>query len=100
MESGEGARVEAANALSPIVLTTDPVADRPLRLSVASVPVLAKDNHGGQDNHGGLSLQNHHEGFPTAPPQGLFPAGGGAHGYGSEAEMKVMIFPVKYDKYR
>ena len=25
MESGEGARVEAANALSPIVLATDPV---------------------------------------------------------------------------
>ncbi len=33
----------------------DPVADRPLRLSEASVPVLIatilqKDNHGGQDN--------------------------------------------------
>ncbi len=55
MEPGERARVEAVNALSLIVLATDPVADRPLRLSVASVPVLTKDNHGGQDNPFGLS---------------------------------------------
>ncbi|MDE0331511.1 MAG: hypothetical protein OXL41_06535 [Nitrospinae bacterium] len=36
------------------------VADRPLRLFEASVPVLTKDNHGGQDDpEEGSSLQNH-----------------------------------------
>ena len=37
--------------------------------------------------------------FRQPLPGGLFPAGGGAHGHGSEAEMKAMIFPVNIDKF-